>query len=220
MSFEEKLAAQGRKMDETKAKLEEAINARKQVRQQTREELAAEIVKLDAAYDEFEAALDAQVDKQIGKLDAALDLAEEQHEKNIAKVKAAFTLDKADAEAVANEPTQIDQIEAATAEQIARVKGDVAAAEENARLIHEYRSSKREALKLRAQMKVNNAKDKIAARKESFDKAEEEAWILDLMTYAEGCYDMAYAWAMEAEYTLMEAAYELEYYKEKYGEKE
>ena len=69
-------------------------------------------------------------------------------------------------------------------------------------------------MKLRAQMTVNNAKEKISARKEAIDKAAQEEWILDLFDYAEGCYEMAYAWALEAEYTLMEAAYEIDYYTE------
>ena len=69
-------------------------------------------------------------------------------------------------------------------------------------------------MKLRTQMKVNNAKDKISARKEAIDKAAQEEWILDLFEYAEGCYETAYAWALEAEYTLMEAAYEIDYYNE------
>jgi hypothetical protein len=30
---------------------------------------------------------------------------------------------------------------------------------------------------------------------------------------------MAYAWAMEAEYTMMEAAYEIDYYNDRWGKK-
>ena len=37
MTFEEKLAAQGRKMDVRKAKLDDAISARKQIRQEKKE---------------------------------------------------------------------------------------------------------------------------------------------------------------------------------------
>lgn len=214
MTFEEKLAAQGRKMDEMKAKLEATVNARKQARQETREEMAVELEKLDAAFDEFDAAVDAKVDAKLDaqatKINASLDRAAAEAE----KAKAAFALDKATAEAVANEPTRIDEIQKGTAEQIARAKGDVATAEENARLVHEFRDSKRNAMKLRTQMKVNNAKDKISARKEAIDKAAQEEWILDLFEYAEGCYETAYAWALEAEYTLMEAAYEIDYYNE------
>ena len=231
MAFEEKLAAQGRKMDEAKAKLDKAINARKQARQETRDEIAADIARLDAAIDEFDAALntqidkqydtlDAQAEKQAKELDAALDLAEEKIEQDVKKAKAAFTLDKATAERVANEPTRIDEIQKGTAEQVARAKVDIAMAMENARLLREQRDSKVDSVKLRTQMKVDNAKSKVAARKEALDKAAQEEWILDLLDYANGCYEMAYAWALEAEYTMMEAAYEIDYYNERFGSKE
>ena len=231
MAFEEKLAAQGRKMDEAKAKLDKAINARKQARQETRDEIAADIARLDAAIDEFDAALntqidkqydtlDAQAEKQAKELDAALDLAEEKIEQDVKKAKAAFTLDKATAERVANEPTRIDEIQKGTAEQVARAKVDIAMAKENARLLREQRDSKVDSVKLRTQMRVDNAKSKVAARKEALDKAAQEEWILDLLDYANGCYEMAYAWALEAEYTMMEAAYEIDYYNERFGSKE
>ena len=42
----------------------------------------------------------------------------------------------------------------------------------------------------------------------------------DLLDYAEGCYEMALAWALEAEYTMMEAAYEIDYYNERFGAEE
>lgn len=227
MTFEEKLAVKGRKMDEAKAKLDEAINARKLEHQKNREQLAADIAALDAAIEEFDAKLDAEIDKQIDAvgvqidkqaqdLDAALSRAEEKIENDATKVKAAFTLDKATAEDIANEPTRIEEIQKNTAAQVARAKGDVAAAEENARLLREQRDSKCNSVKLRAQMRVNDAKAKIADRREAIDKAAEEEWILDLLDYAESCYEMAYAWAMEAEYTLMEAAYEIDYYTDRF----
>jgi hypothetical protein len=231
MTFEEKLAARGQKMDELKAKLDEAVNARKQARQEAREEL-------DAAFKEFEAAVEeqidkrdaqiekqldereAQVEKQRDKVDAAVETAKERQEQNVAKFKDAFTLDRNDVEALANAPTGIDKIQKGTEEQIARAKGDIATAKENARLVHEHHDSKCDAVKLRTQMKVNNAKEKVAARREAKDKAAQEKWILDLLDYAEGCYEMAYAWALEAEYTLMEAAYENDYYIERFCKEE
>ena len=69
-------------------------------------------------------------------------------------------------------------------------------------------------------MKVNAAKEKVAVRRDAVDKASQESWILDLLDYAEGCYEMAYAWAMEAEYTMMEAAYEIDYYNDRWGKKD
>ena len=68
-------------------------------------------------------------------------------------------------------------------------------------------------------MKARATREKLAEHKEAFDKAAQEEWILDLLAYAEGCYEMAYAWAEEAEYTMMEAAYEIDYYNERFLEK-
>ncbi len=135
-------------------------------------------------------------------------------------MKAAFTLDKETAEAIANEATKINDIQAGTAEQIARAKGDIAMAGENARLLREGHERKINDLQIRSRMRVNSAKEKIAERKEAKDRAEQEAWILDLLDYADACYDMAYSWAMEAEYTMMEAAYEIDYYNERFGKEE
>ena len=227
MTFEEKLAEHGRWMDEMKAKLDETLQARKQNRQENREELAAEIAKLDAAFDEFDAAMDKQFDKRLDaaderidrtaeKLSASLDRTEEKLENRAAKTKAAFTLDRAAVEQLANEPTGLDRIDKGAAEQVARAKGDVAVAAEHSRMAHEYRDSKRNSVQLRTQMRVNNAKDKISARREAKDKESQEQWILDLLDYADSCYEMAYSWAMEAEYTLMEAAYEIDYYNERF----
>ena len=66
-------------------------------------------------------------------------------------------------------------------------------------------------------MRLNSAKQKVKDHREAVDKAAQEEWILDLLDYAECCYEMAYAWALEAEYTLMEAVYEIDYYNERFG---
>ena len=233
MTFEEKYAAQGRKLDELKARLDASIDARKVAREKKRDEIAAEIkamdakvdafnaevdAKLDAKQQEIDAKIDAKVDKLDAKLDAQadkisekMDNTEAKMEAGVAKAKSALTLDKATAESVANEATHIDKIQAETA-------GDFAAAEENARIIRERRDATCSNAKLRTEMRVNAAKEKVAERKYALDKAEQEAWILDLLDYAEACYEMAYAWAAEAEYTMMEAAYEIDYYVEKFGE--
>ena len=234
MTFEEKYAAQGRKLDELKAKLDAAVDARKLAREKTREEIAADIDALDAKIDEFNASVDAKIDAKAEEIDAKMDAKAEEIDAKIdakaeevsakaeevgvkveqgaAKAKSALTLDKATAEAVANEPTRLAELEKRTA-------GDFAAAEENARLIRARRDAKCSNAKLRTEMKVNAAKEKIAVRRDAADKASQEAWILDLLDYAEGCYEMAYAWAMEAEYTMMEAAYEIDYYNDRWGKK-
>lgn len=236
MTFEEKYAAQGRKLDELKAKLDSAIDAGRIAREKNREEIIAEMEALDARIDEFNASVDAKleakadeidnridttVDKidarindQAEKISAQMDNAEDKLEANIAKAKSAFTLDQATAESIANKPNRvIDEIQKQTA-------GDAAAAAENVRLIRERRDAKFSNARLRTEMKVNAAKEKVAERKEAFDKAAQEEWILDLLNYADGCYEMACEWAIEAEAALMEAAYEINDYTEKYGEKE
>ncbi len=232
MTFEEKYAAQGRKLDELKAKLDASIDARKIAREKKLNEIAADIDALDAKIDAFNAsvdakldakadeidakldakadALDAKLDAQAEKINAKMDSAEAKLEEGAAKAKAAMTLDKATAESVANEQTGIDKIQKDTA-------GDFAAAEENARIIRERRDAKCSNAKLRTEMKVNAAKEKVAVRREELDKAAQEEWILDLLDYANSCYEMAYAWALEAEYTMMEAAYEIDYYTKRFG---
>ncbi len=223
MTFEEKYAAQGRKLDELKARMDAAIDARKLAREKNREQLAADIAELDAKIDAFNDSVDAKIDAKLDEADARIDAqaqkisdkmdqAEEKLEENAAKVKSAVTLDKATAESIANEPTSFDQIEK-------QLAGDEAALEENVRLIRERHEAKCTSAMLRTEMKVNAAKEKVAERKEALDKASQEAWIADLLDYAESCYEMAYAWAMEAEYTMMEAAYEIDYYVERFGEK-
>ena len=234
MTFEEKYAAQGRKLDELKAKLDAAVDARKLAREKTREEIAADIDALDAKIDEFNASVDAKIDAKAEEIDAKMDAKAEEIDAKIdakaeevsakaeevgvkveqgaAKAKSALTLDKATAEAVANEPTRLAELEKRTA-------GNFAATEENARLIRARRDAKCSNAKLRTEMKVNAAKEKVAERKEARDKAAQEDWIIDLLAYANSCYEMAYAWAMEAEYTMMEAAYEIDYYNEKFIDK-
>ena len=234
MTFEEKYAAQGRKLDELKAKLDAAVDARKLAREKTREEIAADIDALDAKIDEFNASVDAKIDAKAEEIDAKMEAKAEEIDAKIdakaeevsakaeevgvkveqgaAKAKSALTLDKATAEAVANEPTRLAELEKRTA-------GNFAAAEENARLIRARRDAKCSNAKLRTEMKVNAAKEKVAERKEARDKAAQEDWIIDLLAYANSCYEMAYAWAMEAEYTMMEAAYEIDYYNEKFIDK-
>ena len=224
MTFEEKYAAQGRKLDELKAKLDASIDARKVAREKKRDEIAAEIQAMDAKVDAFNAEVDAKLDAKVDELDAKLDAqadkisakmdnAEAKMEAGTAKAKAAMTLDKVTAESVANEATRIDKIQKETA-------GDFAAAEENARIIRERRDAACSNAKIRTEMKVNAAKEKVAVRRDAVDKASQESWILDLLDYAEGCYEMAYAWAMEAEYTMMEAAYEIDYYNDRWGKKD
>ena len=199
MTFEEKLAAQGRKMDELKAKLDEAVDAAKAARQMRRDEFVADVQKLDAALDELDAKVDAKVQEKAAKVDAKL------------------TLDKATAEYIANTPTRIERTQEGTDKQVSNAKGHIAAVENNVELVKERREEKRNSVKLHAQMSVDNAKAKIEAHKEAVDKASMEAYILDCLDYAEACQELAFAWALEAEYAVNDALEVIDEYNAKYG---
>ncbi len=67
-------------------------------------------------------------------------------------------------------------------------------------------------------MKARATGEKLAEHKEALDKAAQEERILDFLAYAEGCYGMACAWAEEAEYNMMEANRENDYYSERFLE--
>ena len=72
MTFEEKYAAQGRKLDELKAKIDGAITEGKAAREKNRAQLAAEMEALDARIDDFNAAVDAKVDAKIDEIDVKI----------------------------------------------------------------------------------------------------------------------------------------------------
>ena len=69
-------------------------------------------------------------------------------------------------------------------------------------------------------MKANALKQKIADRRAEKDKAAMENYILDLLDYAEACQQVAFAAAIEADMTLLEAAEVAAEYNEKFGEPE
>ena len=174
MTFEEKYAAQGRKLDELKAKLDVAIDARQTAIEKNREQIAADIDALDARIEAFNASVDAKIDAKLDEIDVKidgraneicdkLDRAEEKLEENAARAQATLTLDKDTAESVANAPTKIEELQKQTA-------GQVAVAEENARLIRARRDAKFSNAKLRTEMRVNTAKEKLSERKEAFIK--------------------------------------------------
>ena len=152
------------------------------------------------------------------------------------KAKAAHAMKKEEiAAAIAQINAELDELDAALADdyakfdaavdeqiddQIATVEGDIAAAEENIRLARERRNSKIYAIKLKAQMKAEALKDKIADKRAERDKAAMEAYILDLLDYAQYCQQVAFAAAIEADLTLLDAAEIAAEYVEKYGEPE
>ena len=136
MTFEEKYAVQGRKLDELKYILDNAVDARKLAKEKKMDEITAEIEALAAKIDEFNKGVGSKVD---GKIETTEDYAE------------------------------------AAANRIERAL--------------------------------------------TIDKGAQEQQITDLINYAKGCYAMALTWALEAEYTMMKAAYEIKYYNERFGEK-
>ncbi|MBP0974398.1 MAG: hypothetical protein J5851_10875 [Oscillospiraceae bacterium] len=132
------------------------------------------------------------------------------------KAKAASALKKDEVAAAFDSiNTEIGEFEDKLAETKA---GNKAAAEENARLAKERHDSKVYARKLRAQMRSESIKEKIAARRAAKDQAAMERYILSLISYAEACQEVAFSAAVEAELSLLEAAAVAAEYIEKYGE--
>lgn len=100
----------------------------------------------------------------------------------------------------------------------AAVEGDAVAAKENIKMAKERKDSKLYAFKLKAQMKADALKEKLADKREERDKIAQEAYILDLLDYAESCQQVAFAAAIEADLALLEAAEVSADYIEKYGD--
>lgn len=169
-------------------------------------------VKIGAAADNAKAAYQMnkeEIEANIAELDTKLDTLS-------AAIDAQIENDIEDANAAA------DLIDEAVTQQIndgiATAEGYMNAARENIRLAKERRDSKINSLKLRVQMNVNAAKAKITEKQEAHDKTKQEQRIINLLDYADNCQQLAYAMALEAELTILEAAAEAADYVEKYGE--
>ena len=177
---------------------EERIAAAQAKMQAFKEKMAASAEKAKAAHamkkEEIAAAIDA-INADLDELDTA-----------IAEEFAEYETD------LGNE---MDELEADISEE---VTGSINAAKENIRLAKERRNSKIYALKLKSQMKADALKEKIADKRAEKDKAAMESYILDLLDYAECCQQVAFAAAIEADMTLLEAAEAAADYVEKYGE--
>lgn len=105
-------------------------------------------------------------------------------------------------------------------EKIKETRGNVEAAKENARMVQERGKSKISSELLKMQMKVEEAKDKLAQKKEAKDEEKLEKYIDDTIEYAQDCVAMSVLAAKEAKLAFLEALdAELEY-EEKYGEDE
>ena len=176
-------------------------------------------------YEERIAAAQAKMESFKAKMAAAAEKAKAAHTMKKEEINAAIAeinadLDELD-EAIAEEFDEYNAaVNAQIDDQLATVEGDLAAAEENSRLAKERRNSKIFAIKLKAQMKAEALKEKIADKKAEREKAEMEDYILDLLDYAQYCQQIAFAAAVEADLTLLDAAAAAAEYVEKYGESE
>ncbi len=174
-------------------------------------------------YEERIAAAQAKMEKFKAKMAATAEKAKAARAMKKEEISAAINEINADLEelyeSIADDYAEFEAgVEAEIDDQIATVDGDIAAAEENMRLAKERRNSKIYALKLKAQMKTEAIKDKIDDRRAEKDKAAMENYIIDLLDYAESCQQVAFAAAIEADMTLLEAAEIAADYIEKYGE--
>ena len=82
---------------------------------------------------------------------------------------------------------------------------------------NEVVSEKREAKVEEARAKLEATADKIYEIGQSFERADQEELIVDLLTYAEECQDLADMMADEAELALKAAAEQIAIYNEKFG---
>lgn len=200
MTYEERIAAAQAKMAAFKEKMAASAEKAKAARAMKKEEIAAAIDAINADLDE----LDAALAEDYAKFDAAVDELDNAVAEDYAKFDAAVA----------------EKVDARIDDKIATAEGNVNAAKENIRLAKERKDSKIYAFKLKAQMKAEAVKQRLADRRAEKDKAALELYIIDLLDYAECCQQVAFAAAIEADMTLLEAAEAAAEYVEKYGEAE
>ena len=172
---------------------EERIAAKQAKIQAMKDKMAAAAEKAKNAHTMKKAEIDAAIDSIIADLD---------------ELDAIVASDYAEYEAAVDKQIdkQIDTLNAQIDDQYATAAGEQAAAEENARLAKARRDRKINSLKLKAQMKAEVLKERIDDRRESAEEAEMDAYVLELMDYAECCQQMAFSAAVEADLILLEAA--------------
>ena len=103
-------------------------------------------------------------------------------------------------------------------DEIAKIKGDVASLQENARLKEEELKGKAASDIIKARMTIGAAKDKIADRKEAINKELLAAYIDDTVDYAASCVELSLIAAEEAKLATLEAIAAQKEYDEKYGD--
>lgn len=107
-----------------------------------------------------------------------------------------------------------DEIE----EKVKDAKGNVEAAKENVRRIHERGKSKFSSELLRMQMNMEEAKEKVAEKKETRDKEKLAKYIDEQIEYSEDCIATSILAAKEAKLAFLEALDAQMEYDEKYGD--
>ncbi|MBQ3392428.1 MAG: hypothetical protein IJG52_03340 [Lachnospiraceae bacterium] len=195
MDFEERFAQAQAKLDELKAKINASLDSTKAAYQK---EASDKLVEIDTAIEKFAEEIEAELGENFSYM-------KEQARKDAASIGESF--DKLD-----------ERVQDKIDDDVDAVEGDISAAEENLRIVKDRADGKLNAARLKVQMHQEQIRDKIEAKKTSFDKAAQEALITDLLDYADDCQKIAYAYAMEAELAIMDACDEIKDYKEKYGE--
>lgn len=105
---------------------------------------------------------------------------------------------------------------------IATIKGEIAAKQENLRLKSEESKGKINSELIKAKMSMDAARDRLdayaAERREKHDKAGLEQDMIDLVAYAEDCLALSALLADESSLAMLEAAAIHEEYVERFGE--
>ncbi len=228
MDFKSKLTEAQGKMGELKAKIDTNAKNAKAAREKRREEFEANLSELGAELNAMDNEINAQIESDLNDFAAELDTLD-------AEINAQINsdLDSMDAEFDAFDEQVADDINDINAgldmmdeafdkqvdDDVATIEGDINAAKENVRLAKERTGDKIDAIKLKLQMNIDAAKAKISDSKKAVSKANQEQHISDLLEYADNCQQLAFAMALEAELTLLEADTEIADYNEKYGNK-
>ena len=96
-------------------------------------------------------------------------------------------------------------------------RGSIEALKENLRMSAEKVEGRASAELLKAQMNIDVAKERVAAKKEAYDKAKMEEYIDEVIMYAESCVELSILAAKEAKLAVLEAVAAQTEYEERYG---
>lgn len=193
MNFDERLAQTQAKMDDLKAKINETLDTKKEDREAKR---ANALDKINAFVSDPDA-----LNKVFEKIDEKIETA------------IVEGMDSA-ADAIDGLDGKIDR---KVDEQVEAIEGDFFAAKEDMRISQEKYESKLNADRLEIQMRLEAARDKIRAKRDSVDKGIQEEAIMELLDYADMCQEIAYSYANEAQLAVLDACDMIDKYEKKYG---